>query len=501
MTIMLCVLALGALLELGMQLVPFLWRARKILAPLSLLATAFACGGVAVWHLTVFSVLFGLVGAYRVFNLIRVLEERMHEHYLRRVTRRTTLVLLALQAVDAAAWWAWAQWHTSGHAAWAAVTAAQLGLTLVLLASTVRRLKRTAWPRTSGHLSDGELPTVSIAIPARNETADLEACLESIIACNYPKLEVLVLDDCSQTKRTPEIIRGYAHDGVRFIQGETPAETWLPKNRAYDRLAEEASGEFIIFCGVDVRFGTDSVRQLVAQALHKHKDMISVLPWRGDVADRRFALGQAVRYWWELVPPRRLFRRPPVLSTCWITRKSALKSVGGFVAVARSIVPEAHFARQLAKQDAYSFVRASQASGIQSVKVAREQFDTAIRTRYPQLHRRPENVLVTALLGFSLGLLPFVLAIAGFWLDIGWPAQLMAALAAAVLVAIYELVAINTRTGAWWSAPAGAVIGVLYDIGLLHVSMWQYEFSTVEWKGRNICVPAMHVVPYLPKLR
>jgi len=71
---------------------------------------------------------------------------------------------------------------------------------------------------------------------------------------DYPKLEIIVLDDCSQNKHTPEIIRSFAHDGVRFIQGEHPKPTWLAKNQAYDRLAQESSGEFILFCGVDVRF-------------------------------------------------------------------------------------------------------------------------------------------------------------------------------------------------------------------------------------------------------
>jgi hypothetical protein len=40
---------------------------------------------------------------------------------------------------------------------------------------------------------------------------------------------------------------------------------------------------------------------------------------------------------------------------------------------------------------------------------------------------------------------------------------------------------------------------VLADIGLLHYSMWKYEFSEVLWKGRNVCVPVMHVYAHLPK--
>jgi hypothetical protein len=31
-------------------------------------------------------------------------------------------------------------------------------------------------------------------------------------------------------------------------------------------------------------------------------------------------------------------------------------------------------------------------------------------------------------------------------------------------------------------------------------SMFKYEFSTVIWKDRNICIPVMHVIPKLPDL-
>jgi hypothetical protein len=95
---------------------------------------------------------------------------------------------------------------------------------------------------------------------------------------------------------------------------------------------------------------------------------------------------------------------------------------------------------------------------------------------------------------------PFCLAIAGFWLSVGVLAQVFAALAAVLLVSTYELVTHSTRISSWWIALVALPVGVFVDISLLHYSMWQYEFSHVEWKGRNVCVPVMHVVPRLPKM-
>jgi len=488
------------LLELLLVYTPMGWRVRKFLAPMALLMTAFASGGIALWRPNVASFLFLLLSLYRVFNMVRIIENRMHEHYLRRATRRTSFMLLAMQALLVVIWYIWERWHMSNmHVYWSVLAGSQLLVAILLLASTLRRLRKTAWHSKVAPMSDVELPTVSVAIPARNETKDLEECLRSIIASDYPKLEVLVLDDCSQTKRTAEIIRGFAHDGVRFVQGEEPEQTWLPKNQAYNRLAKEASGEYILFCGVDVRFDAESIRDLLTLMATKQKEMVSILPWRSQEAGA--ALTQSMRYWWELVLPRRLFRRPPVLSTCWIISRRVLERSGGFAAVARSITPEAYFAHRALRDDAYSFMRASIASGIVSVKTAREQRETMVRTRYPQLHRRPENVCVTSTAELLFFVAPFGLAILGFWLSVGWAAQGLAILTVLLLTTTYELLTISTRTGKWPFGLIGLPIGISYDLGLLYYSMWRYEFSTVDWKGRNICVPAMHVTPHLPPMQ
>jgi hypothetical protein len=498
MAIMFWIFDVAIALELLLACTSLGWRARKVLAPIVLMLTTFASGSITLWYPNVFSVLFLLVSLYRVFNMVRVAQGRMHEAYLRRATRRTGLVLMSVQLIVVVGWWAWERWHTNSQLSWAVLGVLQVAVALLFLAATIRRLRRTSWPLNITYMSDAELPTVSVAIPARNETEDLEECLRSVLASDYPKLEVLVLDDCSQTRRTSEIIRGFAHDGVRFIQGGEPAPTWLPKNQAYDRLAKEASGEYILFCGVDVRFSPDSLRRLLSLMVSKHKEMASILPWRPEKAGA--ALTQSMRYWWELVPPRRFFQRPPVLSTCWIIGRKVLGHSGGFSAVARSITPEAFFARHAVQDDAYSFIRASAVSGIVSLKTAREQRETAIRTRYPQLHRRPENVFIVTMAELIFLILPFVLAIVGFWTSIGWAAQLLATLAAVALITTYELLAFTTRTGNQLFGLIGLPIGVLYAAGLLHYSMWQYEFSMVDWKGRNICIPAMHVIPHLPVL-
>ena len=493
--------AAAAALELSIFTIPLFWRWRKALAVICLFLSAFTTGIIATWRPNTLGVLFLLASLYRIVNLIRVHKGRMHERYLRRSTSRTSLVLIMTQVVIAGAWWEWYQTPLNRQLLWLVVAIAQVAVAIIFLASTIRRMRRTKPMLSDTSHSLAQLPSITIAIPARNETDDLRQCLQGIIANDYPKFEVIVLDDCSQDKHTPEIIRSFAHDGVRFVQGEPPKDTWLPKNQAYDRLVQESNGEFILFCGVDVRFNPDTIRKIVEMMLFKQKDMISILPLHVNGAVQDTSLVQAMRYWWELVPPRRMFNRPSVISSSWIIRRDALHKTGGFAAVTRSIVPEAYFAKKLIAYDGYSFVRSDQHLGLESVKAPADQRDTTIRMRYPQLHRRPEQVYIVTVLESVFLLFPFIIAVAGFWLPINGATHILALAGSVLLAVAYSVIAVSTRVNSILFSLIAFPIVVLLDLVLLQKSMWQYEFSEVYWKGRNVCIPAMHVVPHLPKIK
>ena len=87
-----------------------------------------------------------------------------------------------------------------------------------------------------------------------------------------------MLDDCSQDRRTPEIIRSFAQHGVTFIKGTDAGDDWLAKNHAYQQLADKVNAEFTLFCGVDARFEPGSLRKMVESLIQKNKTMISIIP-------------------------------------------------------------------------------------------------------------------------------------------------------------------------------------------------------------------------------
>lgn len=492
------ILAALSALELLIWLPP-IWSLRKLYARLILIMLA----GSSVWllsvELRVWTVVVVMLSLYLCLNLARIAANRIQPTYLYHSSRRTAFWLIGAQILVVGVAEIVQKYAIDPLALWYILAMLQLLAAGVLLQTTLHHLKHTRKPMLNG--PGVALPSLSVLIPARNETTDLEACLQSLSASTYPKLEIIVLDDCSQDKRTPEIIRGFAHAGVQFLAGSPPPEAWLAKNHAYDQLTAAANGELLLFCGVDTRFEPDSLTVLVRTLLQKNKHMISVIP-RNVLPHNRGLTSwflQANRYAWELTLPRQLLKRPPVLSTCWLITKETLEKAGGFAAVRRKGVPESYFARFTASEsDGYSFLQSDDDIGVTSEKGPAEQRATAIRTRYLQLHRRPELAALISLLEFSVLVWPFVMAVAGAlrgqWLLVA--VTIVSALINSIVYA--KLVNLTYRrfiAKGLWLLPMAA----LYDIGLLNYSMWLYEFSEVIWKGRNVCIPIMRAIASLPK--
>ena len=447
------------------------------------------------WHVWIAS---ALITPYRLVNVVRFMRHRLQRDRLRDVSLQAHAWLIGAQI--ALFLLSRALENQSITVLAGSIAALQLIITLGLLRSTLQTWEY-AKPMVPGkHYVDKELPSVSVLIPARDETKALEQCLESILQSDYPKFEVLVLDDCSQNTHTPEIIRSFAQQGVRFVQGEIPEEHWVAKNFACEQLRHEADGSLLLYANADVRFEPTTMRAMVEHLLSQHKEMLSVLPVRPSEEKLRFSLLQPMRYYWELCLPRRMFKRPPVLSTCWIISAERLEQYGGFASAKQSVAPETHFARKAVISDGYSFVRNSAELKVYRAKDTHTQYDTTVRMRYPQLHRRLELVAATSLFELIFIAGPFFGLVVSFYL----PHTLAFALVwlAAVLATeiMYFYVSVETRLNTPITALIAAPLAIFVDIYMLHVSLLRYEFGDVDWKGRNVCIPVMRVEPRKHKL-
>jgi glycosyltransferase involved in cell wall biosynthesis len=163
----------------------------------------------------------------------------------------------------------------------ASLILASVGLLAWLLPLLEARLAR--WRPT--HLADvpadglGGLPRLSVIVPALNEEATIKAAMRSLLAVDYPDLEVIAVDDRS-TDRTGAILDRLASSDprMRVVHVRELPPGWLGKNHALQVGGQAATGEFILFTDADVHFEPTALRRAVRHAEARGLDHLVVFP-------------------------------------------------------------------------------------------------------------------------------------------------------------------------------------------------------------------------------
>jgi glycosyltransferase involved in cell wall biosynthesis len=317
-----------------------------------------------------------------------------------------------------------------------------------------------------------KLPSVSVCIPARNERHMMTRCLEQVLASRYPKLEVIVFDDCS-TDDTSALIRAFAHDGVRFIEGSPPGPEWLGKNHALQRLLDEASGRYVVFMDVDTEVSPDTIGQLVAHMDAHDLTMLSALPQRHYEGLIRTIISP-LRYFWSLLLHSR--RRPACASNLWMVRRTTCIADGGFHPLAADIQPEVTLAARYI--DHYHFLLSHRLLRLRYYKTMRSQFETAVRLRYPLLGR--------SLLRSVLCVMAEVLLVA-IWIVMIYTSPVIGILLILLSCLPYALYCqYAARGGIVLLMPVVFPFLIVLDAVITIVSAAKYLSGTVTWKGRPI---------------
>src|SRR5579883_3119549 len=118
--------------ELVVLLLPSVWW-RRVLAPLICIALSAVSAGLLTVHPSLPMAAVLVVSAYRIFNLFRVVRGRMHEKYLRRATRQTSLWAVAAQGAVLAVWYVSNRLHVSTYHIWIALVYLDMVCAAVLL--------------------------------------------------------------------------------------------------------------------------------------------------------------------------------------------------------------------------------------------------------------------------------------------------------------------------------------------------------------------------------
>jgi chlorobactene glucosyltransferase len=127
--------------------------------------------------------------------------------------------------------------------------------------------------------ADSDLPFISILVPARNEEENIEDCLRSLLALNYPHFEVLALDDGSTDSTYSILCRLRDQDyKLRVLVGSTLPDGWYGKPHACWQLANAAKGEYLLMTDADCIFSTDALLLALGAAEEHGADVVSLSP-------------------------------------------------------------------------------------------------------------------------------------------------------------------------------------------------------------------------------
>ena len=120
---------------------------------------------------------------------------------------------------------------------------------------------------------------LTVIIPARNESAQIETVLASVLASSYTPLEVLVVDDRSTDDTARRVATMAATDSrLRLVPGRALPRGWYGKPWACQQGADAASGEILLFTDADTKHHPELLARAVSMLQQSKADLLTVAP-------------------------------------------------------------------------------------------------------------------------------------------------------------------------------------------------------------------------------
>ncbi len=352
-------------------------------------------------------------------------------------------------------------------------------------------------PPTRPPTPPSRAPFVSVVVPARDEAANIEACVRSLAGSAYPDFEIVVVDDRSEDG-TGDLARAIGTDNARrltVIDGEAVPAGWLGKPWACHQGARAAGGEVLLFTDADTVHGPDLLARAVATLLEERADLVTLAGrqimgsfWERLVQPQIF-LAMVLRFYdAEASVARGNWRDAIANGQFMLFTREAYAALGGHEAVRDEVVEDLALAQRTVRKGRTLVLRR-----------AEDAFATRMyRSLDGLVEGWSKNIVTGGLQSMPRPLRPFVAPasmLGGLVLWLLPPVALVAALFGAggsglwvwatttVTLSLLLWTAFTVRMG----APFG--YGFLYPLGAC-VSLYIFGRSWtrgrhVEWKGRT----------------
>ncbi len=199
-----------------------------------------------------------------------------------------------------------------------------------------------------------DAPLVSIVIPARDEAASIERCARSALAADWPRLEVLVVDDHSADD-TGAIARRIAAEDprLRVVEPGALPGGWFGKPWACQAGFDASRGELVLFVDADTRQAPDLLPRAVHAMRSRGAGLLSVDAdqelgsfWEKVVQPQIFGLLWARFGGTEIVNRSNRVHDKIANGQCILVRRDAYEAVGGHRAVRDQVAEDLMLAQR-----------------------------------------------------------------------------------------------------------------------------------------------------------
>lgn len=122
-------------------------------------------------------------------------------------------------------------------------------------------------------------PLISVIVPAHNEQSTIRQCLKSVLTQDYPRFELILVDDRSEDL-TASIARSLpvGRENFRIISVGNLPEGWTGKCHALDVGVRYASGEWLAFLDADSRLHRSALSLCYHEAVRRYANMVTLSP-------------------------------------------------------------------------------------------------------------------------------------------------------------------------------------------------------------------------------
>jgi glycosyltransferase involved in cell wall biosynthesis len=326
-------------------------------------------------------------------------------------------------------------------------------------------------------------PTVSVIVPARNEEACLQACLESLIAQTEVSFEIIVVDDGS-TDGTRAIAQAFPQ--VRVVDPGNLPPGWSGKSNALAAGANEGRGEWLLFTDADTVHRPGSLSRSRVEALKQKASLLSYSPEQevhglGEKAVMPVIFAELASTYRPHEVSDPASRAAAANGQYILVSREAYDAVGGHAAVATSLLEDVALARAVKASGRRIFFR----YGGDRVRTRMYRSFAQLREGWTKnlalLFRRPAQLAV-------LRLTEFVLIVgsvaASVVMGLRGRSESGAAVGVLALVLLVRLLTRIRRAHFSWDANCLALVGLPLFSYLLLRSRTAYQNGSVSWKGR-----------------